>query len=410
MSFPPVIFVFLFLFMSCERPAKLQPLEDSDTDVDDPYTLPDGDDSDDDSGVDSGPSDSGGVGQDTSEDQPEVSDLIPESGLDAFLCPKRFERTEVGTSQHIPYCANFDFNRPGFYPQVTRIVVAVHEAGSQGTEAYSQIETAASFSGADQSTLILVPQFLTEELIASEGLDAEYAFWTTGWPFGSLSRSTENNPRPFRTSSYQYLDEMLTALQTGFNLPNLSQIVVVGHSEGGQMAQGYAAGSRLTSSPTPIKYVVANPSSYLYLSSERWVQGTEYLYGELSASDRITCPKFNEWGYGLDVLFEYMDGTGAIVMTNNYLSRDVAFIVGDETTEINDPTFSNSCESVLQGANRFERGIVFYNYMEVKFPSSLHQMAVASEVGHDASQIFLSECGQVHIFDIQNVNCMGFSK
>ena len=406
MSFPPFIYVFLLLLLSCERPAKLQPLQDPDIDEDDTYILPEVDEPD----VDSGTNDSGGVEPDTAEDQPEVSDLIPEDGLDAFLCPKRFERTEVGTSQHIPYCANFDFNRPGFYPQVTRIVVAVHGVNSQGTETYSHIEAAASLSGADQSTLLLAPQFLTEELIVSEGLDAEYAFWTNGWPYGSLSRSTDSNPRPFRTSSYQYLDEMLTVLQMEFILPNLSQIVVVGHSEGGQMAQGYAAGSLLTSPPTPIKYVVANPSSYLYLSSERWVQGTEYLYGELSADGIIACPKFNEWGYGLEALYAYMDTTGALALANNYLSRDVSFIVGEENTDINDPTLSNSCESVLQGSNRFERGLVFYNYMQEKFPSSLHSMAIVPEIGHDESQVYLSECGQVHIFDLPTLNCIDLSK
>ena len=211
-------------------------------------------------------------------------------------------------------------------------------------------------------------------------------------------------------SSYQYLDEMLTVLQMEFILPNLSQIVVVGHSEGGQMAQGYAAGSLLTSPPTPIKYVVANPSSYLYLSSERWVQGTEYLYGELSADGIIACPKFNEWGYGLEALYAYMDTTGALALANNYLSRDVSFIVGEENTDINDPTLSNSCESVLQGSNRFERGLVFYNYMQEKFPSSLHSMAIVPEIGHDESQVYLSECGQVHIFDLPTLNCIDLSK
>jgi hypothetical protein len=59
--------------------------------------------------------------------------------------------------------------------------------------------------------------------------------------------------------------------------PNLKAVVLAGHSGGGQLVQRYAvvgkAAAALTSTGIHLRYVVANPSSYLYFSDERPSRG-----------------------------------------------------------------------------------------------------------------------------------------
>src|SRR5262249_51528255 len=52
--------------------------------------------------------------------------------------------------------------------------------------------------------------------------------------------------------------------------PNLKLIVVTGHSAGGQFTHRYAAATHVEKQiRIPMRYVVANPSTYLYLDETR---------------------------------------------------------------------------------------------------------------------------------------------
>ena len=96
------------------------------------------------------------------------------------------------------------------------------------------------------------------------------------------------------------------------NFPNLKEIVITGHSAGGQLAQHYAVGSALDQTYPEIhfRYVVANPGSYLYLTKKRPFKGP------------ARCA-YNDYKFGLDNLNPYMSKRPAAQMISDYLKKDV---------------------------------------------------------------------------------------
>src|SRR5438445_13467960 len=97
--------------------------------------------------------------------------------------------------------------------------------------------------------------------------DGELAFSCNGWKDGEPALGSA-------IDSFSAMDGLLAALDDKARFPALKEIVVAGHSAGGQYVQRYAAGNRIEPTlSTPVRYLVANPSSYLYLEPWRPVNG-----------------------------------------------------------------------------------------------------------------------------------------
>ena len=96
------------------------------------------------------------------------------------------------------------------------------------------------------------------------------------------SRRTVRRP----LSAFDVFDAILQRVADRTLLPALTTVVVAGHSAGGQVVHRYSIIGRgevaLLARGLHMRYVVANPSSYLYLSAERPEQ-----------VDAATCPEFN---------------------------------------------------------------------------------------------------------------------
>ena len=82
-----------------------------------------------------------------------------------------------------------------------------------------------------------------------------------------------------RLSSFAVADRLLAELSDAKRFPNLRRIVLAGHSAGGQFVNRYVAVGRLGESGAgparrlEYRFLVANPSSYLYLDGRRPVAG-----------------------------------------------------------------------------------------------------------------------------------------
>jgi pimeloyl-ACP methyl ester carboxylesterase len=95
-------------------------------------------------------------------------------------------------------------------------------------------------------------------------------------------------------SSYAVLDKIIALLSNSHLYPKLEQIVVTGHSAGGQTVQRYALVTR--SPPTApigspkLRFVVANPSSFGYLNARC---PSEASHSELNSRFRLRrdCPE-----------------------------------------------------------------------------------------------------------------------
>ena len=97
------------------------------------------------------------------------------------------------------------------------------------------------------------------------------AWRKASWEEGEDSVRAAGRPAP--VSSFQVLDDLLRSLDDRQRLPALAGIVLAGHSGGAQLVQRYAVLNNvdgpLRRDGLALRYVIANPSSYLYLTNER---------------------------------------------------------------------------------------------------------------------------------------------
>ena len=143
----------------------------------------------------------------------------------------------------------------------------------------------------------------------------------------------------------------------------------------------------LNSEGIRLRYVVANPSSYAYFSPQRPVK-----------FDIANCPGFNDWKYGMQNLPDYAGGRGAQQLEQDYVSRDVTYLLGQQDTDPNHPALDKSCEAETQGAYRLMRGHNYFDYLKQRHPQLGHRLVEVPGVGHDGDKMFTSPEGEKVLF------------
>lgn len=312
----------------------------------------------------------------------------------------RFE----GDTLRIPYFSNrrLDETLPG----IRRAVVVVHGTLRNAHAYFHAIEAAAAeVPGADTTSLLVAPQFLTEADVAADTLPDDHLFWAyMGWRQGDQSLSTVAHPRPARISSFAVIDTIL--LRLAQNLPDLEKIVISGHSAGGQFVNRYAAGNPVHDQLTgawglEVQYLFSNPSAYLYLDERRWVPGSAWSFAPPSPEQVAFCPGYDLYKYGLNDLNEYMD-IGTATLRAQYSSRRVACLLGGNDNDPNSGYLEKNCEAMLQGETRLQRGLLYRRHLIDTFGMEIlanHYFAIVPGVGHDQRGIFTSSCGIRVLFD-----------
>jgi len=307
----------------------------------------------------------------------------------------------------IPYYANQDIYQAN--DDIVKAVIVVHGNNRDADEYFDNMMSAAnSASISAQGVLIIAPQLLTEEDINFHGLDDEHLYWSSGgWKAGSNSRDESANPRPVRIPSYAVLDSLMLHLAQQYS--QLSSIVFTGHSAGGQVAQRMAA-----TSPMPdilcrgldinTRYVVANPSSYVYLDDNRKASGSTTEFRLPSTS----CSTYNEWKYGLEELYTYGDRIGADSIRNMYRRRVVTYLLGEEDNNPNSSSLDLSCEARQQGSHRLERGQIYYNYLKFYYGeeiASTHHLITVPGAAHSNFDMYNSPQGIFELFERTSSSC-----
>lgn len=309
-----------------------------------------------------------------------------------------------GQALLLPYYANLD--PTATHAQVTIAVISIHGISKNADDYFERMLRAADIANIYPNAIIVAPQFLDETDISHHGLGNNYLHWQASSPNG---RSQGNNSlnSPNSLSSFAALDHLVSLLTN--NNPNLCQVIMVGHSAGGQMVQRYAQTTQVENSISiPIRYVVANPSSYAYLDHERRVAGTTDQF----AIPTTSCNSYNEWKYGLEDLGNtpYVASVGATTIRNQYKNREVIYLLGSLDNDPNDPNLDRNCAAMLQGNHRLERGEIYYNYLQRYYTSNYgfditqtHSRVIVPNVGHSSSEMFTSPTGVSAIFNVDAV-------
>ena len=270
---------------------------------------------------------------------------------------------------------------------VTRGLIVVH-GNNRDPDAYFESGLrAVANGGVAGNTIVVAPHFQTSDDLP----EANEPFWSSaGWKRGHLSRP--EGPVP-RVSSYAALERILELLLDSNRFPAIRQIVVTGHSAGGQVVHRFAATSgeeEQARAGVELRYVVANPSTYLYLGPEReWPDGTFIVPG-------AGCDDYNDWHYGLSNRNTYAGGIDADTLSARLVRRDVRILVGDADTL--SASLDVSCGANLQGANRFVRGRTLVRFMTAYDSGHAHTEMIVPGVGHSSRSMWLSEVGRSALF------------
>jgi pimeloyl-ACP methyl ester carboxylesterase len=314
---------------------------------------------------------------------PAVADDLPRYRLEV--------RTPQGSGL-LPLYLSSSWDQP--LPDMVRALIMVHGLARNGNRYFEVAsQAAADAGGAGQGTFIVAPQLLLEadiDELTPPPRDVDRLLrwsrsgdWTAGLPARQL---------PAGASSFDAVDAILARLADRKVFPSLKHVVLAGHSAGGQLVQRYAilgqAPARLGALGLSMRYVVANPSSYAYLSAQR--------PRSIDDDCRTT---FDTWKYGLNALPPYAAGTPVAEFKRAYLMRDVVYLLGTNDDNPSDDNLDRTCEANAQGRNRLARGAAYFADLQQEHPGSAHRLQLVHGVSHSAKGMFTSPCGLAVLFD-----------
>ena len=320
---------------------------------------------------------------------------------DGVICDGRFSVTQSGTTLALPYCSSRSIVAPS--SSITRVIVVVHGDSRNAPDHLRYVTSAASLAGVSDA-LVVAPQFLVAEDLSTASLRSSALYWTSsGWKQGDKS-STTAYWRPWSLSSFAVLDTLLATVGNRAVFPNLREVVVVGHSAGGQLADRYAAG---TAQPTSlgafgiaVRFIVANPSSYLYVDANRFHPATSQ-FTALTTAERQACAGYDSYKYGLSGLNAYTGAVGAATLKSRYGARPFTYLLGALDTDPADASLDTNCAAQWQGSQRLERGTIHFQYLGTVFGQGVyatHELRTVPGVGHDAKNIYGSVEGRGALF------------
>ena len=142
--------------------------------------------------------------------------------------------------------------------------------------------------GLTNSTVgIVAPAFLNTDDLAAGACKSTYlCFLKALWQEGGTSH---NPPMQSTVTSFAALDAILDQLFDKSQYPALNQVVVAGHSLGGQGVQRYAVMKKTKAYDANVRYWIGNPGSWVWLSSNR-------PYPNANATAATT---YDTWPYGI---------------------------------------------------------------------------------------------------------------
>lgn len=280
--------------------------------------------------------------------------------------------------------------------KIDRLVIVVHGTNRNPFTYHKNMRIAADKAGAAETTLVIAPGFITEEDLDKNKfiLSDEHLFWTnSGWKQGDSSKSnSKENPRSMSLSSFAVMDNMILQVLTSANFPNIKHVIVAGNSAGGQYVNRYAGGNLIHDQVKKqfgieMKYLVAAPSTYTYLTPERPVIGN---VGQFYTPDANSCnATYNQYRHGTEKFNDYMNTVSAQVYKDKYGTRKVAYFVGALDNDPQHDQLDVSCQAMLQGRERKERAEYFVAYLNHLFGKT-HPLTVVEDAGHDHAKLFAS--------------------
>ncbi len=295
--------------------------------------------------------------------------------------------------------ASYPLDAPN--PSITRALIMVHGAGRNADHYFETATGAAFLAGALDNTIVIAPRFAagTDKVADNEVLWPERGEnWRSGGAPATLPA----------VGSFDFVDEIVKKLADKKIFPNLTKVVVAGHSAGGQFATRYEMSNKIHGTMgVTMSYVVANPSSYAWPAAVRPLQSgdavvatadkealgpdgekahTNFSYGPFDAAK---APNFNKWPAGLENRKGYTEKMSDDQLRKQLAERPTTYLLG-QVDVLPLGGFDSSATAMAQGPTRRARGEAFVKYIEDNFAAKPTVMIVP-ECGHNDRCIFTTD-------------------
>jgi len=256
--------------------------------------------------------------------------------------------------------------------RITRALIVIHGTNRDADNYFRSTLAAAFLADALDDTILIVPHIASasggcRDTLAPDEVSWNCSSWRTGGP------STADD----KLTSFDMVDEILRKLAKKETFPNLRAIVVAGHSAGGQFVNRYEMANRVHETlGVPVRYVVANPSSYAWIDATR-------------PGDVTKCAAYDRWPYGFQNRIGYAARLEEEDLKKQLASRPATYLLG-EIDILPLGGFDSSCPAMAQGATRLARGQAFGKYVNEQL-SAKHEIVVVPLCGHNARCMFTAD-------------------
>ena len=326
-----------------------------------------------------------------------AADAVPAT---AYFPVLPFDAAADATPQWVPVAANHPME--GAHAGVTRAVIVIYGAERDANGALAGLSALAG--AANEVTMIMAPQFLLPSDIGrfADHLPERgrtFAAWQmAGWQAGDDSIPAQSQKG---VSSFTVIDLLLMYLADRKAFPDLTTITVAGFGAGGNFVQRYAAfgmaADALTRQNIELRLIVADASSYLYVTAVRPLWTKEGGRKGFVRPDAAACPAYNAYPYGLDHLNDYARRIGSNAAKTAYATRLVTYL----NTDVPDAVPESNCAVLAEGTDSVTRAANYQAYIQSLYgdvAAKTQNFMLAKDASNDAVSLFGSACGMSVLF------------
>jgi pimeloyl-ACP methyl ester carboxylesterase len=288
-------------------------------------------------------------------------------------------------------------------PAVHRALIMVHGTNRNADHYFTTATGAAFLASALNDTVVIAPSFLSADRGCNDKLQENEVSWSChgdSWRSGGTSLSNKD------LTSFDFIDELLRRLADKKIFPNLTTIVIAGHSAGGQFVSRYEMANRVDGTlGVAVSYVVANPSSYAWPDATRilpvddglaenavggWKEDTPHTKFSFGSFDDSKATNYDRWPYGL----EERTGGYTAKMSNDDLRKQLAtrsttYLLSQVDT-LPLGGFDGSPSAMAQGATRRARGEAFVKYINEQLGAK-GKVMIVPECGHNDRCVYTTD-------------------
>jgi len=283
------------------------------------------------------------------------------------------------------------------YHTATRAIIVVHGLQRDANNSFVAIHKAVETAN-ESNVVIMAPVFFNGYDKGKFPWDGKATSNQLVWK-GNEWCEGGNNQYPTKipgVSSFDALDAAIAYFTDKKRFPMIKNIILAGHSAGGQTVQRYIILSDDPPESITFRSVIANAGSYTYFSPNRFKPVPD------------DCTGFNNWKYGLENCqltyraYHFAHNASSTHLPTRYLTRQVRYLYGTADLGAED----QGCAAKTQGANHYERGQLFWKHITESYPGpwvdSIQKVAYVEGVRHNEAAMWKSKEGQAAFFLVVN--------